>query len=131
MSQLILVVDDSFAEQLVATVALVLSGYQVDTAASAEAAFQQIHARRPNLIVMKVNLPKQPGTAPIWPPNADPTTASIPIIALMDSGMAGGKAQAITAGYSGQLSRPIKTRPLVAKVCEFLRRPHRSGRQQC
>ena len=124
MSELILFVDDSFAEQLAVTVALVLNGYQVETAASAEAALQQIHARRPNLILMKLNLPQHHDPSLAWQLKADPTTASIPIIALTDSRMAGAKDQVLTAGYSGQLSKPIETRVLVAKVSEFLRWPN-------
>jgi two-component system, cell cycle response regulator DivK len=119
-SPLILVVDDNDAGLLLASSVLQLDGFRVDTAGSAEEVLKHLKARRPDLILMDVQLPGQDGLSLTRQLKADGMTASIPIVALTAHAMAGDQEQALAAGCSGYISKPIDTRTFGAQVRAFL-----------
>jgi CheY-like chemotaxis protein len=119
-SPLILVVDDNAAGQLLVSSVLQLEGFQVDLAGSSEEVLESVNARRPNLILMDVQLPGQDGLALTRQLKADPATAAIPIIALTAHAMAGDEELALAAGCIGYISKPINTRTLGDQLREIL-----------
>jgi CheY-like chemotaxis protein len=119
-SSLILVVDDNAAGQLLVCTVLQLEGFRVDSAGSSEEVLERLNARAPDLILMDVQLPGQDGLALTRQLKTDPATATIPIVALTAHAMAGHREQALAAGCSGYISKPIDTRTLGDKVREFL-----------
>ena len=119
-SRLILVVNDNDAGLLLACAVLQLDGFRVDSAGSAEEVLQRLKARRPDLILMDVQLPGQDGLSLTRQLKADPTTTAIPIVALTAHAMAGDQEQALAAGCSGYISKPIDTRTFGAQVSAFL-----------
>lgn len=56
-SSLILVVDDNDAGQLLVRTVLELEGFRVDSASSSEEVLERLNARKPDLILMDVQLP--------------------------------------------------------------------------
>ena len=120
-SPLILVVDDNEAGLLLACSVLELEGFRVDSAGSAEEALERLKARSPDLILIDVQLPGQDGLSLTRALKADPTTAAIPIVALTAHAMTSHREQALAAGCSGYISKPLNTRTLGAQVTEFLR----------
>jgi two-component system, cell cycle response regulator DivK len=119
-SPLILVVDDNDAGLLLASSVLQLDGFRVDSAGSAEEVLKRLKARRPDLILMDVQLPGQDGLSLTRQLKADGMTAAIPIVALTAHAMAGDQEQALAAGCSGYISKPIDTRTFGAQVRAFL-----------
>lgn len=119
-SSLILVVDDNAAGQLLVCTVLQLEGFRVDSAGSSEEVLERLNARVPDLILMDVQLPGQDGLALTRQLKADPATATIPIVALTAHAMAGHREEALAAGCSGYISKPIDTRTLGDQVREFL-----------
>jgi len=119
-SPLILVVDDNDAGLLLVRAVLELDGFRVDSAGSSEEVLECLNARVPDLILMDVQLPGQDGLSLTRQLKADPATATIPIVALTAHAMAGDREQALAAGCSGYISKPIDTRTLGAQVRQFL-----------
>lgn len=119
-SSLILVVDDNDAGQLLVRTVLELEGFRVDSASSSEEVLERLNARKPDLILMDVQLPGQDGLALTRQLKADPSTDAIPVVALTANAMAGDREQALAAGCIGYISKPIDTRILCDQVREFL-----------
>ena len=119
-ASLILVVDDNDAGLLLVRAVLELDGFRVDSAGSSEEVLERLNARVPDLILMDVQLPGQDGLSLTRQLKADPATAPIPIVALTAHAMAGDREQALAAGCSGYISKPIDTRTLGAQVRQFL-----------
>jgi CheY-like chemotaxis protein len=125
-SQLILVVDDNESAQLLISSVLHLDGFRVDLADSYDEVRERLKARKPDLILIDVQLPGQDGLALTRQLKADPATAAIPIIALTARAVAGDKEAAFAAGCIGHISKPINTRTLGDQLREFLP-PERVG----
>jgi CheY-like chemotaxis protein len=119
-SPLILVVDDNAAGQLLVSTVLQLEGFRVDSAGSSEEVLERLNARAPDLILMDVQLPGQDGLALTRQLKADPATATIPIVALTAHAMASHREEALAAGCSGYITKPIDTRLLGDQVRGFL-----------
>ena len=120
VSPLILVVDDNDAGLLLARSVLELNGFRVDSAGSLKEVLERLNAGRPDLILMDIQLPGEDGLAVTRLLKADPATASIPIVALTARAMAGDREQALAAGCSGYITKPINTRTFGDQVREFL-----------
>ena len=118
--QLILIVEDNEANQLLTRSVLELEGYAVEVAGSANEAFEALRGRTPDLILMDVQLPGEDGLSTTKRLKADPATAPIPVVALTAHAMAGDREQALAAGCAGYISKPIDTRTFVMAVKEFL-----------
>jgi CheY-like chemotaxis protein len=119
-ASLILVVDDNDAGQLLVRTVLEREGFLVDSASSSEGVLERLNDRKPDLILMDVQLPGQDGLALTRQLKADPSTDAIPVVALTANAMAGDREQAFAAGCIGYISKPIDTRILGAQVREFL-----------
>ncbi|TMF99014.1 MAG: response regulator [Chloroflexi bacterium] len=116
----ILVVEDNEANQMLARAVLELEGYAVEVAGSAAEAFDVLGARRPDLILMDVQLPGEDGLSATRRLKADPATAPIPVVALTAHAMTGDRDLALNAGCAGYIAKPIDTRTFGAQVREFL-----------
>jgi CheY-like chemotaxis protein len=119
-SPLILVVDDNDAGLLLVCSVLELDGFRVESAGSHEEVMERLNAGLPDLILMDIQLPGQDGLAVTRQLKADPSTTSIPIVALTAHAMVGDRKLALAAGCSGYISKPIDTRTLGDQVREFL-----------
>ena len=127
-SPLILVVDDNEAGLLLVRSVLEIDGFRVDSAGSSEEVLDRLTAHTPDLILMDGQLPGQDGLALTRQLKTDPKTSMIPIVALTAHAMPGYREQALAAGCSGYISKPINTRTLSAQVREFLlAKPAESG----
>ncbi len=119
-SSLILVVDDNDAGLLLTCAVLQLDGFRVDSASSSQEVLERLRARRPDLILMDVQMPGQDGLSLTRQLKADPATVTIPIVALTAHAMAGDRELALAAGCSGYISKPIDTRTFGDQVRAFI-----------
>ncbi len=109
---LILVVEDNLANQLLTTSVLIRDGFETDVADCAEDALVSIKARRPDLILMDVQLPGMDGLTFAQSLRSVPEAAGVPVVALTSHAMRGDRERAMAAGCVGYLSKPIDTRTL-------------------
>jgi len=119
-TQLILVVEDNEANQLLVSAVLQRDGYEVRIAGSAPEAREQMQDSRPDLILMDVQLPGQDGLSFTQQLKADPATRAIPVVALTAHAMTGDRAHALAMGCAGYISKPIDTRTFGASVRRYL-----------
>ena len=109
---LILVVEDNLANQLLTTMVLNRDGFETAVADSAEDALVFMKSRRPDLILMDVQLPGMDGLTFASTLRSVPEAAGVPVVALTSHAMRGDRERAIAAGCVGYLSKPIDTRTL-------------------
>lgn len=120
MSDLILLVEDNEANQMLARAVLELDGYRVAVAGSADEAQVELNREMPKLILMDVQLPGRDGLTYTRELKSDPATAGIPIVALTAHAMNGDRELAIDAGCIGYIAKPIDTKTFATAVGRFL-----------
>ena len=118
---MILVVDDNQFNLALTCAVLERAGYEVEAVSSGEAALAAISERRPELVLMDVQLPGRGGLELTRDLKAEPATAEIPIVALTAHAMRGDDQEALAAGCSGYISKPIDTRTFASEVGRFLK----------
>jgi CheY-like chemotaxis protein len=123
----ILLVEDNEANQMLARAVLEREGFEVRVAGSADEARVELRAAMPGLILMDVQLPGQDGLSLTRDLKSDPSTASIPVIALTAHAMSGDRALAIHAGCQGYIAKPIDTRTFGNDVRRYLAAASRSA----
>jgi len=116
----ILIVDDNPTNTKLLAFLLQSKGYDVRTAADADEALTSIAERRPQLILMDIQLPGMDGLTLTRQLKSDPATKDIAIIAATAYAMKGDEARALAAGCDGYLSKPIDTRQLPSDIARFL-----------
>jgi len=109
---LILVVEDNIANQLLTTSVLIRDGFETEVADCAEDALVSIKARRPDLILLDVQLPGMDGLTFASSLRSVPEAAGVPVVVLTSHAMRGDRERAMAAGCVGYLSKPIDTRTL-------------------
>lgn len=119
MATRVLVVDDEPQIQRALEVNLVARGYQVDLAASGEAALELAAARRPDVVLLDLGLPGLDGLGVIgrlrsW--------SQMPILVLSARGEESDKITALDAGADDYVAKPFGMGELLARMRAVLRR---------
>jgi CheY-like chemotaxis protein len=117
----VLVVEDNLANQLLVDAMLQGLGYEVRFASSASEALTSIDGMRPDLILMDISLPGQDGLSLTRQLKADPATESIRIVALTAHAMLGDQKLSLDAGCIGHITKPFDTKALRDQIAAFLR----------
>ena len=119
-TQVILLVEDNLPNQLLGTALLEREGYEVELASTSAEVTERLRARKPDLILMDIQLPGNDGLFITRQLKADTTTATIPIVALTAHAMAGDREHALAVGCVGYISKPIDTRMFGGQIRAFL-----------
>ena len=111
----VLLVDDN-ADMRAYLRKLLANEYELDEAADGEAALGRITARRPDLVLTDMMMPRLDGAGLIAAIRADPTLHLVPVIVL--SARAGEEAQVegLQTGADDYLVKPFSARELKARV---------------
>ncbi len=112
--RLLLVDDDAGLRELVATT-FHLVDVDVDEAESAAKAEALLRARRPDVIVLDINMPGENGIDFCKRLKADPDTSAIPVVILSGSVVSSSRAAA-DAGADASLPKPFSPLQLLAVV---------------
>ena len=120
MSKHILVVEDQEDNRQILRDLLGSVGYELTEAENGEEAIAAVTKRRPDLILMDIQLPVMDGYEATRRIKADPATKSIPIIVVTSYALSGDEAKARAAGCDAYVTKPYSPRQLLAKVREFL-----------
>lgn len=121
--QVILAIEDNEANRLLIQVVLEGCGYEVRLASTASEARASIQGKRPDLILMDVQLPGQDGLALTRELKDDPAVAAIPVVAITAHAMARDRELCLEAGCVGYIAKPFDTRTLGIQIQEFLQAP--------
>jgi two-component system cell cycle response regulator DivK len=120
VSKHILVVEDQEDNRQILRDLLGSVGYELTEAENGEEAIAAVTKRRPDLILMDIQLPVMDGYEATRRIKADPATKSIPIIVVTSYALSGDEAKARAAGCDAYVTKPYSPRQLLAKVREFL-----------
>ena len=121
MSKCILVVEDQEDNRQILRDLLGNAGYELTEAENGEEAIAAVAKRRPDLILMDIQLPVMDGYEATRRIRTNPDPKSLPIIAVTSYALAGDESKALAAGCDGYVSKPYSPRELLAKVRAYLR----------
>ncbi|MFA6001680.1 MAG: response regulator [Thermoleophilia bacterium] len=119
----ILVVDDNDDVRRLVKKVLVMSGHAVMEAAFGQEALTIAEAEIPDLILMDIRLPGElNGLETTRRIKEDPALARVPVVALTASVLEQDRMQALAAGCSGFIGKPIDINDLPGMVDTFISR---------
>ncbi|MEB3122139.1 MAG: PAS domain S-box protein [Snowella sp.] len=115
-SALILLVEDNPNNAQTISTYLEHKGYSLMSANNGEEAIKVINQRKPDLILMDVQMPIMDGLEATRQIRKNPEFAEIPIIALTALAMPGDRDRCFAAGMNDYLSKPIRMRQLTTMI---------------
>jgi signal transduction histidine kinase len=121
LSKLILLVDDDPSSLELTRMILAGGGYRVETAIDGQEGLLKAKEMKPALILMDVQLPGIDGLSATRALKSDPDTAGIKVVALTANAMKGAREDALQAGCTGYIAKPIDVKRFARDVTEFLR----------
>ena len=121
MKATILVIEDNELNMILVRELLTLEGYRVLEAYDAETGFQMAREKKPAVILMDIQLPGMDGMKATRLIREDPVLKEIPVVALTAYAMEKDHRDALEAGCTGFIAKPIDTRCFVNTVSKFVR----------
>jgi len=125
----ILLVEDNILNLELVRDVLLTAGMRVVEARTAQEGLTAASELKPALILLDIRLPGLDGYAVLERLKANPATASIPVVALTAQAMVGDREQALAAGFTDYIPKPVDTRTLADRVRALLDPPERAIRQ--
>jgi two-component system cell cycle response regulator DivK len=120
MSKCILVVEDQEDNRQILRDLLTNAGFEMIEAENGEDAVAFAQARRPDLILMDIQLPVLDGYEATRRIKANPELKSIPIIVVTSYALSGDEDEARLAGCDDYFAKPFSPRQLLAKIKEYV-----------
>ena len=121
MSKLILVVEDQEDNMQILRDVLSSAGYEMTEAETGPQALQAVANKRPDLILMDIQIPVIDGYEVTRRIKADPKLKSIPIIAVTSHALGEGEQKARSAGCDDFVAKPYSPRQLMATIRKYVR----------
>jgi len=121
--RLILIVEDNDKNLKLVRDVLQFHGFRTVEAISGEDALVMARKHRPDLVLMDIALPGIDGVEAARQLKAEPSTASIPIVALTASVMEADRARFGKVGFAGLIAKPIDVLTFPDQVLTYLRQP--------
>ena len=120
MSKCILVVEDQEDNRRILRDLLGNAGFELIEAESGEDALSAIMTRRPDLILMDIQLPQMDGYEATRRIKADPALKPIPIVAVSSFAMKGDEEKARAAGCDHYVTKPYSPMQLLKVIKGFV-----------
>lgn len=117
---IILIVEDNEKNLKLVRDVLQVKGYQTLEAVTGEDGIRLAGERRPDLILMDIQLPGMNGIDALKALRAEPATATIPVIALTASVMQQDRQEIMRAGFDAFIEKPINLREFLETVKKTL-----------
>lgn len=118
-AEILIIEDNPFNMELVRDL-LEANGYLVREAVTAQDGINAIKEKKPDLVLMDVQLPGMDGLTATRILREDAKLAGLLIVALTAHAMKGDEDKVLEAGCNGYISKPIDTRRFPVQVAEFL-----------
>lgn len=117
---LILIVEDNDKNLKLVRDVLQVKGYATIEAGNAEDGIELARARKPDLILMDIQLPGMNGIEALKVLRADASTVRIPIVAVTASVMQQDRNLITEAGFDGYIGKPINLKEFIDTVRAML-----------
>jgi two-component system cell cycle response regulator DivK len=121
--KLILIVEDNEKNLKLVRDVLQVKGYATVEAGNAEDGIVLARERKPDLILMDIQLPGMSGIDAIGVLRADPATAGIPVAAVTASVMPQDRNKITEAGFDAYVGKPINLKEFLDIVRNMLEKP--------
>ncbi len=118
----ILLVEDNEMNRDMLSRRLIKKGFEVILAADAEQGLALVKADKPDLILMDVSLPGMSGWDATRSLKTEPSTSSIPVIALTAHALNSDREMAKTVGCDEYETKPVDFPTLLGKINSLLTR---------
>ncbi|HTS22789.1 MAG TPA: response regulator [Casimicrobiaceae bacterium] len=119
---LILIVEDNERNLKLVRDVLQVKGFQTIEAGSAERGLELAAERKPDLILMDIQLPGISGIEALKRLRADAATSAIPVVAVTASVMQQDRTLITEAGFDGYIAKPINIKEFLESVNHALGR---------
>ena len=113
---LVLIVEDNPRNMKLVRDVLQVKGHETLEATTAEDGIVLAVERRPDLVLMDIQLPGMNGIDALRVLRADPATAKIPVIAVTASVMQQDRKVILEAGFDSYLGKPLNLAEFLAAV---------------
>ena len=120
--KLILIVEDNDKNLKLVRDILQVKGYATIEAGNAEDGIVLARERKPDLVLMDIQLPGMSGIDAIGVLRADAATASIPVVAVTASVMPQDRNKIMEAGFDAYIGKPINLKEFLDTVRKMLER---------
>jgi two-component system, cell cycle response regulator DivK len=120
MTRRILVIEDQEDNRIILRDLLMSAGFEVIEALNGLDGVAVAETENPDLILMDIQLPLLDGYEATQRIKANPTLASIPVIAVTSYALSGDEEKATAAGCDAYVTKPYSPRQLLATVRTFL-----------
>lgn len=117
---LILLAEDNEANTQTLSDYLQGIGYEMIMAKDGKEAVQLSQRRKPDLILMDIQMPELDGLSATQQIRANPRTANIPIIAITALAMSGDREKCLAAGVSYYMTKPVNLKKLATIINALL-----------
>jgi CheY-like chemotaxis protein len=124
----ILVIEDNELNMKLVRSLLKMSSYGMIEAGDAETGIKLAREKKPDLILMDIQLPGMDGLSATKILKADPSLKDTMIIALTSHAMEGDDKKVREAGCDGYITKPIDTRNFLQTVDDYLNGPRDAKR---
>ncbi len=122
MGKTILIVEDDPKSLKLFQSLLQVNGYETLEASDGRRGVELAKEKKPDLILMDVQLPRMDGLKATRALKKDEETKDIPIAALTAYAMKGDEDKIRSAGCDGYITKPIDTREFLKRITEYLLR---------
>ncbi len=116
----ILLVEDNRSNRELATMVLTGNGFDVDIATDGNEGLHKARSTPYDLVLMDIELPGIDGLTVTRMLKADPKTSALTVVALTANAMTGNEQEALAAGCSGYISKPIEVASFIERVATYL-----------
>ncbi|QSX40353.1 response regulator [Shewanella cyperi] len=104
---LVLLVEDNFINQQVATELLKSAGYEVDVADNGQVALDMVDKRAYDAVLMDIQMPVMDGLTAAGELRKRYSSEALPIIAMTAHAMSGDREKSLAAGMNAHITKPI------------------------
>ncbi len=119
-TNLILIIEDNEKNMKLVRDVLQVKGYETMEAGTAEDGLAMAAARKPDLVLMDIQLPGMNGIQALGELRSDPAMANIPVIAITASVMQQDRKHITEAGFDAYLGKPLDLKEFLRTVKRIL-----------
>jgi two-component system cell cycle response regulator DivK len=120
---LVLIVEDNEKNLRLVRDVLQFKGYRTIEAVTGREGLRLARDRKPDLVLMDIQLPDIDGITALAQLRADPATAGMPVIAVSASVMPDEQQRIVASGFDAYITKPLNVRSFVATVERFAGKP--------
>ncbi len=116
----ILVAEDDLASRELIREILEARGYEVVEVGDGQEAVQKIAEKKPDLVLLDIQMPLLDGFGVLRQLRQDSRFASLPVVAVTSYAMGGDREKALAAGFDAYLTKPINAAALNKQIEQLL-----------